>query len=155
MTMQQPADAPRNTVPGLDFPYYGAPPVEAVKRVFQKYAVFTGRASRSEYWWWFLASALASTVLNSISPTFANGQVTGSSALGGIWFLATVVPSLAVAVRRLHDANFSGWLLLLAIIPVLGWIVLIVLLVQRENPMGQRFDRYSQAGYWQAPAGPG
>ncbi len=155
MTMQQPPDASRNAVPGLDFPYYGAPPVEAVKRVFQKYAVFTGRASRSEYWWWFLASGLASAVLNSISPTVVNGQVTGSSALGGIWFLATVVPSLAVAVRRLHDANLSGWLLLLALIPVLGWIILIVLLAQRENPLGQRFDRYSRAGYWQAPAGPG
>jgi len=155
MTMQQPPGASRNTVPGLEFPYYGAPPVEAVKRVFQKYAVFTGRASRSEYWWWFLASGLASAVLNSISPTFVNGQVTGSSALGGVWFLATVVPSLAVAVRRLHDVNLSGWLLLLTLLPVLGWIALIVLLAQRGNPLGQRFDRYSQAGYWRAPSGPG
>ena len=155
MTMQQPPDASRNTAPALEFPYYGAPPVETVKRVFQKYAVFTGRASRSEYWWWFLASGLASAVLNSISPTIINGQITGSSALGGIWFLATVIPSLAVAVRRLHDANLSGWLLLLTLLPVLGWIALIVLLAQRENPLGQRFDRYPQAGYWQAPTGPG
>ncbi|MFC4396264.1 DUF805 domain-containing protein [Arthrobacter sedimenti] len=115
MAMQQPPDASRNKTPALEFPYYGAPPVEAVKRVFQKYAVFTGRASRSEYWWWFLASGLASAVLNSISPTIINGQITGSSALGGIWFLATVIPSLAVAVRRLHDANLSGWLLLLTL----------------------------------------
>ncbi|ADX73036.1 putative membrane protein [Pseudarthrobacter phenanthrenivorans Sphe3] len=153
MTIQQPADTPRTPAPGLEVPYYGAPPVEAVKRVFQKYAVFAGRASRSEYWWWFLASALASAVLNSINPAVVNGQVTGSSALGGLWFLATVVPSLAVAVRRLHDANISGWMLLLAVIPVLGWIAVLVLLAQRENPLGQRFDRYPHPGYGQNSAG--
>lgn len=153
MTIQQPADTPRTPAPGLEVPYYGAPPVEAVKRVFQKYAVFAGRASRSEYWWWFLASALASAVLNSINPAVVNGQVTGSSALGGLWFLATVVPSLAVAARRLHDANISGWMLLLAVIPVLGWIAVLVLLAQRENPLGQRFDRYPQPGYGQNSAG--
>lgn len=151
MTTQQPPYADHGAVPPLGLPYYGAPPVEAVKRVFKKYAVFTGRASRSEYWWWFLASTLASAVLNSINPTVINGQTTGSSVLGGLWFLATVVPSLAVAARRLHDANLSAWLLLLGIIPVLGWIVLIVMLARRENPLGQRFDRYPGAGYWQAP----
>lgn len=154
MTLQQPPSATPGGVPPLGFPYYGAPPVEAVKRVFKKYAVFTGRASRSEYWWWFLASGLASAVLNSISPTVVNGQTTGSSALGGLWFLATVVPSLAVAARRLHDVNLSAWLLLLAIIPVLGWIALIVILAQRENPLGQRFDRYPASQYEQPPMAP-
>ncbi|MDQ0731496.1 DUF805 domain-containing protein [Arthrobacter sp. B1I2] len=154
MSIPQPADASRSAVPPLELPYYGAPPADAVKRVFQKYAVFAGRASRSEYWWWFLASGLTSAVLNSINPNVVNGQVTGSSALGGLWFLATVVPSLAVAARRLHDANLSAWMLLLALIPVLGWIALVVLLAQRENPFGQRFDSYSAAQYGQASAAP-
>lgn len=147
MTIQQPHYAAGGAVPPLELPYYGAPPVEAVKRVFQKYAVFTGRASRSEYWWWALASAIASGILNSIGPTMINGQTTGTSPLGGLWFFATVVPGLAVAARRLHDANLSAWFLLLALIPVLGWIALIVMLVQRENPQGQRFDRYPGTGY--------
>ena len=60
MTIQQPPYTAGGAVPPLELPYYGAPPVEAVKRVFQKYAVFSGRASRSEYWWWALASAVAS-----------------------------------------------------------------------------------------------
>ncbi|ASN53077.1 DUF805 domain-containing protein [Sinomonas sp. R1AF57] len=154
MTVHQPSyPASGGAVPPLELPYYGAPPVEAVKRVFQKYAVFSGRASRSEYWWWFLASALASAVLNSIGPTVVNGQPTGTSGLGGLWFLATVVPGLAVAARRLHDVNLSGWLLLLAVIPVLGWIALIVMLAQPENPRGQRFDRYP-AAYGQMPSPP-
>lgn len=151
MTMQQPYAA-GNAVPPLELPYYGAPPVEAVKRVFMKYAVFSGRASRSEYWWWALASAIASGILNAISPTVVNGQSTGASPLGGLWFLATVVPGLAVAARRLHDANLTAWFLLLALIPVLGWIALIVMLVQRENPQGQRFDRYPGAGYLRRPS---
>lgn len=154
MTVQQPPYAAGGPAPPLELPYYGAPPVEAVKRVFKKYAVFSGRASRSEYWWWALASAIASAVLNAISPTVVNGQSTGTSALGGLWFLATVVPGLAVAARRLHDANLSAWLLLLALIPILGWIALIVMLVQRENPLGQRFDRYPGAGYIQSPYPP-
>ena len=142
MTSQQPPYAVRGPVPPLELPYYGAPPLEAFTRVWKKYAVFTGRASRSEYWWWALASAIVSAALNAISPTVVNGQPTGSSALGGLWVLVTIVPSLAVAARRLHDVNLSGWLLLLALIPVLGWIALIVMLAQRENPLGQRFDRY-------------
>ncbi|MGT2461321.1 DUF805 domain-containing protein [Sinomonas atrocyanea] len=147
MTIQQPPYTAGGAVPPLELPYYGAPPVEAVKRVFQKYAVFSGRASRSEYWWWALASAIASGILNAISPTVVNGQSTGASPLGGLWFFATVVPGLAVAARRLHDANLSAWLLLLVLVPVLGWIALIVMLVQRENPLGQRFDRYPGSGY--------
>jgi len=154
MSIPQASNVPGSAVPPLELPYYGAPPVDAVKRIFQKYAVFSGRASRSEYWWWFLASGLASAVLNSISPTVVNGQVTGSSALGGLWFLATVVPSLAVAARRLHDVNLSAWMLLLALIPVLGWIALIVLLAQRENPYGQRFDKYPAPRYGQATSTP-
>ncbi|WP_369044992.1 DUF805 domain-containing protein [Sinomonas sp. P10A9] len=142
MTSQQPPYAAGSPVHPLELPYYGAPPVEAFTRVWKKYAVFAGRASRSEYWWWALASAIVSAVLNAISPTVVNGQTTGSSVLGGLWFLVSVVPSLAVAARRLHDVNASAWLLLLALIPVLGWIALIVMLAQRENPMGQRFDRY-------------
>jgi uncharacterized membrane protein YhaH (DUF805 family) len=153
MTIQQPPYAAGGAVPPLELPYYGAPPIEAVKRVFQKYAVFTGRASRSEYWWWALASAIASGILNSIGPTVINGQSTGTSPLGGLWFFATVVPGLAVAARRLHDANLSAWFLLLVLIPVLGWIALIVMLVQRENPLGQRFDRYPGTGYLQRRSG--
>lgn len=131
MTSQQPPSAAGSPVRPLELPYYGAPPLEAFTRVWKKYAVFSGRASRSEYWWWALASAVVSAVLNGISPTVVNGQTTGSSALGGLWFLVSVVPSLAVAARRLHDANISAC-----------WIALIVMLAQRENPLGQRFDRY-------------
>jgi uncharacterized membrane protein YhaH (DUF805 family) len=159
MTSQQPLYAAKGPVPPLDMPYYGAPPVEAFVRVFKKYAVFTGRASRSEFWWWALASAIISAILDSIGQNVVNGQPTGTSPLGVAWGLATLVPGLAVAARRLHDVNLSAWLLLLAVIPLLGWIALIVMLAQRENPLGARFDRrpaqqYGAPGYYPPPYPP-
>lgn len=135
---------PPQAVP-LDLPYYGAPPVEAVKRFWQKYAVFWGRASRSEYWWWALASAIVSGILNAIGSNGNGANMGTSNALSGVWFLATVVPSLAVAARRLHDVNLSAWLLLLALVPILGWIALLIFMIMPPNPAGQRFDRPARA----------
>ncbi|MDQ0028691.1 DUF805 domain-containing protein [Arthrobacter bambusae] len=143
MTSYQPRNVPPGSFP-LELPYYGAPPVEAVKRFWKKYAVFYGRASRSEYWWWFLASTIVSGVLNVAGST-GSGSTSTSTSLGGLWFLATVVPSLALAARRLHDVNLSAWLLLLALVPVLGWIALLVFMILPANPQGQRFDRPVQA----------
>ncbi|MEA5455953.1 DUF805 domain-containing protein [Sinomonas sp. JGH33] len=139
MSTYQPPYASQGPVP-LWLPYYGAPPLEAVKRFWTKYVVFSGRASRSEYWWWFLISALVSGIINAAGST-GGGSTSTSSALDGLWFLATVVPSLALGARRLHDVNLSAWLLLLALIPVLGWIALVVLMILPPSPLGQRFDR--------------
>ena len=141
--------------PPLWAPYYGAPLPAAVKRFFKKYAAFSGRASRSEYWWWTLVSAVIGIVLNIIigagttAPTSAALGATPSYGpvaivgiiLGVIWGLATFVPSLAVSVRRLHDGNFSGWLLLLHLVPILGSIAVLVMMILPANPAGQRFDQ--------------
>ncbi|WP_423182252.1 DUF805 domain-containing protein [Arthrobacter sp. NyZ413] len=143
MTNYQPQNLPPAGVP-LDLPYYGAPPVEAFKRFWKKYAVFHGRASRSEYWWWALASAIISGLINAIGSN-GSGNTGASTALGGVWFLATVVPSLAVGARRLHDVNLGAWFLLLIVVPVLGWIALLILMILPPNPRGQRFDRPMQA----------
>jgi uncharacterized membrane protein YhaH (DUF805 family) len=89
--------------------------VEAVRTCFTKYADFRGRASRPEYWWWFLFTVVTSGLLSAIFP-----------ALVGVFSLATLVPSLAVGVRRLHDTDRSGWLLLLWFVPILGWAALII-----------------------------
>jgi uncharacterized membrane protein YhaH (DUF805 family) len=80
---------------------------EAVKTVFNKYAVFNGRARRSEYWWYTLFIILAGAVLG-IFPDI----------VGNIFSLATFLPSLAVMVRRLHDTGKSGWYALLLYIPL-------------------------------------
>ncbi len=88
---------------------------ESIKTCFTKYVDFTGRASRSEFWWWALFCLLVSVGLSMVSQT-----------LSGLFGLATLLPYLAVAVRRLHDTDKSGWFLLLNLIPIIGWIILIV-----------------------------
>ncbi len=97
--------------------------------VVKKYAVFDGRARRQEYWMFFLVNIIISIVLNLI------GRAIGlDSVLSGIYSLALLVPSLAVAVRRLHDTDRSGWWLLIGLIPLVGFIVLIVFLAQDTKP---------------------
>lgn len=88
--------------------------------VLKNYAGFQGRARRAEYWYYTLTSAIISVVLNII------GLAIGFSYLATIYSLAVLIPTLAVAVRRLHDTNRSGWWILIGIIPLVGWIVLIV-----------------------------
>jgi uncharacterized membrane protein YhaH (DUF805 family) len=149
---QQPV-LPTGTIP-LWAPYYGAPIGEAAKRFFKKYATFTGRASRSEYWWWTLVSGVVSIVLNIIMSVAgaagatvdaASNTVPGPGAVVGvillvIWGLAVIVPSLALVVRRLHDVNFSGWMILIGLVPFVGGLALLVFMLLPSKPEGQRFD---------------
>ena len=60
--------------------------------------------------------------------------------LAAVWFLAVIVPSLALTVRRLHDSNFSGWMYLIVLIPFIGGIILLVFTLLESKPEGQRFD---------------
>ena len=94
--------------------------VDAVKTCFTKYVGFEGRATRSEYWWWVLfifAVAIVMAVLNL-------------GMIGNLFSLATLLPSIAVGARRLHDIGKSGWWQLIALIPLIGWLVLIYWAVQ-------------------------
>lgn len=139
----------------LSAPLYGANPLQAIGRYFRKYGVFSGRASRAEYWWIALFNVVVLAVLGGLA--IGLGVATGRpSATGdgvylgdggavggilvGIWFLATFVPGLAVTVRRLHDANFSGFLILLNLIPSVGPIIVLVLTILPPNALGARFD---------------
>lgn len=101
-------------------------------QAFKKYAVFSGRADRSEYWYFVLFQlifAIAAMLLdNMLHLTFG---VLPYGALYLLYALASLVPSLAVAVRRLHDINKSGWYLLVSLIPIAGSIWLLVLLVTK------------------------
>ena len=135
-------------------PYYGAPIGEAARRFFKKYATFTGRASRSEYWWWTLISVVVTTVLNIVMSVAGSAGATvndsgamvpGPGAMVGvillvIWGLAVIVPSLALPVLRLHDVNVRGWMILLGLVPFLGGLALLVFTILPSKPEGQRFD---------------
>lgn len=82
--------------------------MDAVQSVLNKYATFSGRATRSEYWYWVLAMCIVSIVLNIIG-----GQVAILMILSPIFSLATLVPTIAVAIRRMHDVGKSGWFILI------------------------------------------
>jgi uncharacterized membrane protein YhaH (DUF805 family) len=96
--------------------------VESVRTCFTKYADFSGRASRSEFWWWVLFCVIATMALGAISHK-----------LEAAFTIATLLPALAVGARRLHDTDRSGWLQLLGLVPIIGWIVLIVWCAQEAK----------------------
>lgn len=105
--------------------------------VLKKYAVFTGRARRKEYWFFFLISVIISIILSVIDGSF--GSNGGMGVLSTLYSLAVLIPGIAVSVRRLHDINRSGWWLLIALVPILGAIVLLVFMVQDSTPGENQF----------------
>jgi uncharacterized membrane protein YhaH (DUF805 family) len=96
--------------------------------VLKKYAVFTGRARRKEYWMFVLVNAIIGLVLGLIGSSIAGDS--GWSLLSIIYSLAVLVPGLAVSVRRLHDTNRSGYWLFIYFVPFVGAIILLFLMVQ-------------------------
>ena len=84
---------------------------------WKKYADFSGRARRQEFWMFVLFNCLASVALGVV-----DGILGTKGGLGGLFSLAVLIPSLAVSVRRLHDTDRSGWWILVNIIPLIGWI---------------------------------
>jgi uncharacterized membrane protein YhaH (DUF805 family) len=92
---------------------------QSVQTCISKYADFTGRASRPEYWWFVLFMVGVGVLLSFVSSLVAL-----------LFNLGMIVPSIAAATRRLHDTGRSGWWQLIALVPLVGWIVLIVFLAQ-------------------------
>ncbi len=113
---------------------------EAIKSFWSNYANFKGRARRSEYWFiqlFLILTNLAVAVIDlalmegDIDRFIANG---GGGIVGLVWIVATIVPALAVLIRRLHDTSRSGWWVLIGLIPVAGAIVLLVFTVMDSTP---------------------
>ncbi len=110
---------------------------DAVRTCLNKYADFSGRARRSEYWFFFLFNVLVSIVASIIDAIIGTRSSSGFGLLEGIAALALLLPGLAVGARRLHDTSRSGWWLLIGLIPLLGAIVLIIFFVQDSHPDNQ------------------
>jgi uncharacterized membrane protein YhaH (DUF805 family) len=116
--------------------YYGAPgaaqtpasammsPVDAISTCFSKYVDFSGRATRAEFWWWVLIMEFVSPVLGQLIHP----------AVYLIVMLTVFLPGFAVAVRRLHDVDRSGWWSLLWLVPLVGWLVLVIFCAKRGSP---------------------
>ena len=137
--------------------------MQAVQTVFSKYATFSGRARRAEFWWFVLFYMIVNLVL-SIVDSFLFGTTTttenGFSAstdtpiLSGIFALGSLIPNLAVGVRRLHDINRRGWWLLIALIPLVGIIILIVWLAKAGDKGPNQYGGDPISGEGEGPAEP-
>ena len=109
--------------------------------VLKKYTVFTGRATRTEYWMFFLVNIVVSLGLMLLNLDF----------LGTLYALAVLLPAIAVGVRRLHDTNRSGWWMFISLIPFFGGIVLIVFFAQDSKPGTNQYGPNSKEVNPQSP----
>lgn len=121
-------------------------------KVLKNYVGFSGRARRKEYWMFTLFNIIVSFVLGFIDGLAGLEAGGGLGMLGLLYSLAVFLPSLAVGVRRLHDTDKSGWWILLGLIPVLGWIVLLVFFVMEGTQGDNRFGPDPKAGEGGVPA---
>ncbi len=108
---------------------------QAISMVFSKYATFSGRAARPEFWWWVLFMFIVMAVTQIVDdilfgPMLGPGGGDAGQPLTVLASLALLLPNLAVAVRRLHDIGRSGWWVLIGFVPIIGFLVLLYWYVQ-------------------------
>ncbi len=116
--------------------------VEAVKSGYQNYVNFSGRSARSAFWWWALFQIIVAIIIGAVE---GGGQASAgmmsynAGPIAMVWSLANLLPGIAVGARRLHDIDKSGWWLLIGLIPLIGWIILIVWYATKGTTGDNRF----------------
>lgn len=103
---------------------------------WKKYVTFSGRAQRAEYWTFALVNALIYFLLLGLSASTDN---TGLMTLAGLFNLIILLPTLAVAARRLHDTGHKGWWILIGLIPLVGFIILLVFTLSDSTPGDNKY----------------
>ena len=122
--------------------------IDAYKKYWTRFADFSGRTSRRDYWLFVLMNIIVSIVLTMILSAllgrgltvsnlkdaeeifnlFKSGSVAGTISL--IWYLLNIIPSLSISVRRMHDINKSGWAILVLLIPLIGWLIYFIFTIK-------------------------
>lgn len=111
--------------------------VQAVSSVFSKYATFAGRAPRSEYWFWMLFTLLVSVATAILDAAIFPDNEMGP--LNSVASLAFLIPGFSVCARRLHDTGRSGWWSLLFLVPLIGWLILLIWTVSKSEPIDNEY----------------
>jgi uncharacterized membrane protein YhaH (DUF805 family) len=110
------------------------------REALRKYATFEGRARRKEYWYFALGNFVAIVALSVVDMVIGTfDEKAGIGLLSGLYTLAVFVPGIAVSVRRLHDTNRSGWWLLISLVPLVGWLVMLVFACIDSQPGGNQY----------------
>jgi len=121
----------------------------------KKYAVFSGRSRRKEYWYFVLFVVLISLMLSIVDSLIgAYDRSSGVGLLSSIFSLAILIPSIAVSVRRLHDIDRTGWWVLISLVPLVGWIVLLIFHVQDSTPGTNRYGPNPKVTEYQRTTAP-
>jgi len=116
-------------------------------QALKKYADFSGRARRREYWFFVLFNLIVSVVLAVCDVVLGTYSAAASiGILSGIYTLAVLIPGIAVTVRRLHDTGRSGWWILIVLVPIVGWIVLLVFMLLDTQPGQNAYGPSPKAG---------
>lgn len=129
----------------------------AVRTCMSKYVDFSGRARRSEFWYFALLSFLVGIVTSILDAILGTDYDTGGGLVNTVASLALFLPSLAVAVRRLHDTGRSGWWILIGLIPIVGLILLIVWYCSHTVPGDNQYGpdpKNGPSGGYPPPAAP-
>lgn len=113
--------------------------MDAVKSVYSNYFNFQGRARRSEYWFFYLFAVIVGVVAQILIVSTGETWAGIFSLVYLVFILGTIIPQLAVAVRRLHDTDRSGWWLLIGLIPLVGFIVLLIFMVGDSKPGANKY----------------
>lgn len=134
-------------------------------QALKKYATFSGRASRAEYWWFVLFNLLFGIAVAVLDVLLGTVTDNGTGVLGTLYTLAVLLPGIAVAVRRLHDTDRSGWFILLAFVPLANIALLAFLLEDgtsgpnrygpdpKGRPSAAGSPSQTPAGWYQDPTG--
>lgn len=112
---------------------------QAIRIGFQKYATFSGRARRAEYWWFILFIMIGDLTAGILDSVLFGATMENVGILGMVFSLVALLPSLAVAARRLHDIDRTALWLFIAIVPLIGWIVLLVFFITPGTSGTNRF----------------
>lgn len=113
---------------------------DAFQQFFRRYFDFSGRSNRGEFWFWVLDNILISIAIAIVDAAFFGTGPGSAEVLGTLWALATLIPGIAISVRRLHDIGKSGWWLLLILIPLIGFVILLVWHCQKPDTAPNRFN---------------
>src|ERR1700737_521885 len=115
-------------------------------QALKKYADFSGRARRREYWFYILFYVIILVVLTICDTIIGTTMGSGIGILTLIYLLAVLIPTLAVTVRRLHDTGRSGWWILIQLVPLVGSIVLLIFLLIDSQPAQNAYGTSPKAG---------